>query len=295
MQIVSFTPKPRDLTAGRFEDLSAEYLEKHARLSRDYSTHAYNIKTLRRYFDGMTLDQIDPKAIQDMTADRLKHGVSRSTCNRQRAELSKFFNCMIDWNLYDGSNPCRRVKRFMESAGRFRSLKPDEADRLINCASVHLKPIIIAALHTGGRLGEILKLRWRDVDLDGGMVYFHQDNTKSGKLRQVPISDTLMKALRTLPHLGEDDPIFSFAGHAIGTVRTAFTTARIRADLGRDVTFHTLRHSMASFFVQRGGDLYALQMLLGHSTIGLTQRYAHLSPTYIASTVRFIGPPTQAN
>ena len=75
------------------------------------------------------------------------------------------------------------------------------------------------------------------------------------------------------------------------SVRTGFLTARKAAELGKDVTFHTLRHTFASWYMMNGGDLYRLQKYLGHSTIKLTERYAHLSPDHLRDGAEFIGAP----
>lgn len=289
-----------------FVDLAAEFLIKHARQSRDYATHEHNCNILLRYFTGKRLSEIARTDIEGFIAHRLAEGVSRSTVNRQRACLSKMFSFAIDHGYYAGGNPVRLVKRFREPQGRIRFLSAQEAEKLMAAAADHLKPIILTALHTGGRLREILTLRWRDIDLERRIVYFDHANTKSGQQREVPMSPDLHKTLTELrveadrpcghcgdsPRLGHfDGLVFTFAGHAIGTVRTAFSTARIKAGLGRDVTFHTLRHTMASWFMINGGDLFRLQRFLGHSTIAITQRYAHLSPDYVQGGVAFLGPP----
>lgn len=289
----------------KFDALVAEFLEKHARLSRDYVTHEANCNILLRYFQERPVHKIVPSDIEGFVAHRLSEGVSRSTVNRQRACLSKMLNKAIEWG-YLTSNPVKFIKRFAEPQGRVRFLSEVEAEKLMRAAADHLKPIILTALHTGGRLREILSLRWRDIDLERRLIYFSHENTKSGRQREIPMSDKLHalmsahleEAKRLCPCCSDapklgcfDGLVFTFAGRAIGTIRTAFTTARIRAGLGRDVTFHTLRHTMASWFMMNKGDLFMLQRLLGHSTIGMTQRYAHLSPEYVRGAVAFIGPP----
>ncbi|MEE8536747.1 MAG: site-specific integrase, partial [Acidobacteriota bacterium] len=158
------------------------------------------------------------------------------------------------------------------------------------------KPIVIAALQTGGRRREILQLPWEDVDLERGVLYFDQTNTKSGKQREVPISPALAAELRErrkVRAIGGDarEYVFTRHGKRLGSITSSFETARRRAGLGEDVTFHTLRHTFASWYMINGGDLYRLQKYLGHSTIALTQRYAHLSPAHLKAGVQFFGAP----
>src|SRR5207247_11380144 len=100
---------------------------------------------------------------------------------------------------------------------------------------------------------------------------------------------TLIATLKALPRSISSDYVFTWRGKPIRSMKTAFLAARDRADLGKDVTFHTLRHSFASWFMMAGGDIYRLQKYLGHSTVRMTERYAHLSPTYLRDGVGLMG------
>jgi integrase len=240
-----------------------------------------------------------PAVIQDFITARLASGVSKATANRDRSMLHGIFNFAIRRSAFGGSNPGHSLKPFPESLGRLRFLSSDEVEQLLSKSAQHLKPIIICALHTGARHSEVLSLRWQDVDLAHGVIHFNRESTKSGKGRQVPIAPLLAAALRKrkMSRLrgGESrDYVFVWRGRRLRTVRTAFKKAREDAGLGREVGFHTLRHTFASWFVMNGGDLYRLQKYLGHSTIVLTQRYAHLSSEYLKNGVEFIGAPKPA-
>jgi integrase len=131
------------------------------------------------------------------------------------------------------------------------------------------------------------------------VLYFDQTNTKSGKQREIPLSPVLADMLRERRKVrGIKDVerfLFTWQGKPIERFATAFTTARKRAKLGPDVTPHVCRHTFASAFVINGGDIYRLQKYLGHSTIALTQRYAHLSQEYLRAGVEFIGAPRGHN
>jgi integrase len=289
-------PSLRRIKPKLFDEMVKEFLEKHARQRRDYESFEYNTGTLLKYFRGTVLQEIGPKQIMAFIADRLASGVSKSTVNRQRAVLSKIFNCARDWGYYGGENPVRQVKRFPESPGRTRFLTGDEAAALLEKAPDHLRPVLTCALHTGGRLREILTLRWDDVDLDRGVLYFDQTNTKSGKQREIPIDVTLARVLqerRKKIFLGGDARMYVFTryGRRLQDIRTAFDKARVKAKLGEEVTFHVLRHTFASWFMINGGDIFRLQRLLGHSTIAMTQRYSHLSSDHLRSATSFFGPP----
>jgi len=128
------------------------------------------------------------------------------------------------------------------------------------------------------RLGEILNLRWCDLDFASGFILVR--DSKNGESRHVPMDATLFALFRAYPHrLGTYLVFSSPTGGRIVDVRTGFQNACKRAGL-TDLRAHDLRHSFANQFVMSGGDLYILKEILGHKSITMTQRYAHLSPSY---------------
>ncbi len=291
-------PELRKVKPKPFDDMVTEFLERHAKARRGYPSFESNTDILKVYFSGRTLQEIGPREIEDFRVARLAKGVSQATINRQRACLSKIFNCAIDWGYYGGESPVRKVKAYDESPGRTRFLSADEAAKLIEKCTTYLRPIVVTALHTGGRLTEVLRLRWEDVDLEQGVLYFDQTNTKSGKQRELPIDadlDAVLRERKRVRSITGDarEYVFTWHGKVVSRLTTAFEKARDRAELGEDVTFHTLRHTFASWYMINGGDLYRLQKYLGHSEIALTQRYANLSPAYLKSGVQFFGAPRE--
>ncbi len=293
-------PALRRIKPKPFAEMMVEFKERHIRLCRGKDPYGVSIRVLERHFDGRTLQEITPGAVQSFIAARIAEGVSKATVNRARACLSKLFSCAKAWGYYGGENPVAAVKPFRESAGRVRFLTADEAASLIEHAADHVKPVILTMLHTGGRVSEVLGLRWSDISLERGVLCFDQRNTKSGKQREVPIDpelDDMLRQRRKVRHMGNADRdrlVFTWGGKRIERVSKAFATARERAGLGKDVTPHVCRHSFASWFMIKGGDLYRLQRYLGHSTIVLTQRYAHLSPEYLKAGVKYFGAPEAA-
>lgn len=277
----------------RFAEVTGEFLQHRSLYSEDRRTAPSNIRILTRYLGQLRLTEIRAEEIEKMIAARIAEGVGRATINRQRATLSKFFSWAIARGYHPGPNPVKGVMKFRESPGRTRYLSDDEAKRLILAAAHHLKRIIIAALHTGGRLRELLALRWADVDLDRRVLIFRRETTKSRRERIVPIDDELLAVLKGMRPGPGQDLLFQYNERALKNVRTAFQTARHKAHLD-DAHFHDLRHTFASWAVMNGLDIYRLQTYLGHSSISLTQRYAHLSGEFLQDGARFFGPPRSA-
>jgi integrase len=184
-----------------------------------------------------------------------------------------------DWKLLN-ENPAQGVRLPKVSEGRTRYLTPKELKAALAAAPQWMKaPIALAAL-TGMRRGELLGLRWLDVDLEHRHLYLRE--TKNGTLRIIAINDLAHQVLTSLPRGAETDLVFE----GVDAHRLTVYTRRLFAELGiEDASFHSLRHTAASLLVMKGADLYTVGQLLGHKTPRMTQRYAHLSPGHMAAAV----------
>jgi integrase len=271
-----------------FREIALQFLAHHDIYSEDRKTMRLRIRVLERYLGDHTLPEINQAAIEAMFAARLQEGVARSTINRARAALSSLFSWAIERGHFPGPNPVGKVRKFRESPGRLRYLTPGEADRLTLAAPAHLQGVIAVALNTGARLREILTLTWADVDLAAGVVTFRREVTKSRKTRNVPIIPALHNILAALRRGRPDQLVFTWNDRPLRSVRTAFEGARRKAGL-EEIRFHDLRHTFASHAVMNGLDLVRLQHYLGHSTVAMTQRYAHLSEDHLREGARFLG------
>jgi integrase len=171
-----------------------------------------------------------------------------------------------------------------------------EADRLILHAGDAWRCMITVALLTGMRLGELLGLRWIDVDLSAGRIVVRQSYVdgvfglpKSGKPREIPLGEDAIAALAA--HRHDRGPLVFC--DAKGNVLTHGKTARpliraFRAAGLRPIGWHTLRHTFASHLAMRGVTMRVIQELMGHASIVTTQRYAHLAPHVARDAVRLL-------
>ncbi len=198
--------------------------------------------------------------------------VPMATVNRELGCLKHMFTMAIKWGKA-AHNPVKGVKLFKEENITQRILSDAEINSLQSACPEHTRDMIILALNTGMRRGEILNLKWEQVNLKQGYIIVIK--TKSGKQRTIPLNRTALDMLRNRPK----DGIFVYnnEGKPYGSVKKSLSTALRKLGLGH-CRFHDLRHTFATRLVLAGVSLPVVKELLGHSTIEMTMRYAHPTP-----------------
>lgn len=244
---------------------------------RDHPKHfrdktRYRLNSLMKQFGSVNIFDITIGRIQEFMDERLVD-VSRGTVQKDVSTLRAILNKAYREGFL-ATPP--RVPQFRKPTPRKRWITPEEEAQLVTHAADHLVPLIRFAVDTGGRRAELLELDWRQVDLVHKRVTFL--NTKNGEDRTIRLCD---RACAVLGGLGpkENGSVFTYKGKAIKSVRTSFIAARRAAGLD-DVRFHDLRHTFASRLAQAGVPLYEIQLLMGHKSLEMVQRYAHLAPDY---------------
>jgi len=270
-----------------FEDFADEYLRTHCLNKKSYhSHHALHVRILKEVFQGKCLDEIKVLDIDKFKNDRLRE-VSPATVNRSLACLKSLFNKAIVWGKFDGVNPVTRVQMYKEKTGRLRYLEKEEIIRLVANCSQKFRPIVILAVNTGMRRGEILNLKWEDIDFKRDVLYLLE--TKNGEKREVPMNETVKETLLKIRKTSKSPYVFCYEnGEQVKDVRKSFWTALSKSDI-KDFRFHDLRHSAASHLVMAGIDLNTVREILGHKTLEMTLRYAHLSPNHKKRAVDVLG------
>ena len=198
------------------------------------------------------------------------------------------FNLAMDWNIAE-ENPVQKVKLFSEKdAMKERNLTDTEEAELLTQSPDYLKPILVVALNTGMRRGEILSLKWKQVDLNKG--YLRVEQTKSGRNRIVPINGYLHQELLKVKDLnGKSEYVFPNpkTGKPFTEVKKSFKSACKRAGI-HDLRFHDLRHTFATRLIESGVDLITVRDLLGHFSVRVTQRYTHSSQNQKKEAVKLL-------
>lgn len=236
---------------------------------------------------GYALAQVTPALIAKHRDELLKHR-SPATVNRHLAALSKAFtNAVREWHwLHD--NPLQRVSKETEPRGRVRFLSDKEREALLTACGKSKLPelhlIVLFALTTGMRRGELLGLRWPDVDLERRVAVLH--DTKNGERRSVPIVPAVAALLREHAKVRRLDSDRVFPGNDGRPVDidkawyAALTLAKVK-----DFRFHDLRHTAASYLAMSGATTPELAAVLGHKTLAMVKRYAHLSDQHTGAVI----------
>ncbi|MBN2645047.1 MAG: site-specific integrase [Desulfuromonadaceae bacterium] len=281
-----------------FADLADRYLE-FIQGQKAVATKRGFIREMKEEFGGVKLNALTLSVVETWQArllsqerpplkgcDEPRPPLAVASVNRRVACLKHMLTKARDWDLISKENldRLRRVKLPKEENRRHRFLSVEECQTLIQVAEPHLRPVIIFALNTGCRKGEILGLTWDRVDLKHGFI--HLDKTKSGTGRDIPINQPLKECLQGLIRRVDTNLVFynPATGHSWHELKRSFSTACRRAKL-TDFRFHDLRHTFASQLVMAGIDLTTVSRLLGHASLTMTLRYSHLAPDHLQSAV----------
>jgi integrase len=261
--------------------------------------------------------------VEKFKADRLRSGTKPATVNRDLVRIKACLAKAVEWGVI-AEHPLRSVKRAKgEDDSRVRYLSvPEEKsirDALMQRDATlkkgrasgnawraergrdllaafgkddfadHLHPLVLLALNTGLRRGELFSLTWRAVDMQRKMITVRADTSKSGRTRHVPLNVEAIDTLKRWRRINKGDGLVfaGVTGARMTNINKSWASLMTAAKL-KDFRFHDLRHHFASKLVMASVDLYTVKELLGHSDFEMTQRYAHLAPEHKAAAVERI-------
>jgi len=271
-----------------FAKLVEKYKEYAKNNKRIWKTEQGKVDRIAEYFKGKRLKDITPAVIEEFKTYR-KNSISKrgtitsgATVNRDLALIKRMFSIAVN-NGYIDINPALncKVPMFQENNEIIRYLSNEEEQNLIQACTgeyYYLKPIILTALQSGLRYGELINLKWNEnIDLKNCLITLTKDMTKSKKKRCIPISSILLEEYEKLSKKKTGDYLFANpkTGKPYGTIRKAWITVKAKAKIDPEFRFHDLRHSFATKLMDNNVNVGVIKDLLGHSTLNITQKYAH--------------------
>lgn len=285
-----------------FREFAIKWLETYAVVNNKPSEVVGKESTLRvhlvPFFENLTLDQIGAERIEAYKAAKVREGrLAAKTINNHLTVLRKLLVTAEEWRYIDR---VPRIRRLPTKPSSFDWLNAAESRRFLSAMREHYPQwfvLFLTALRTGMRRGEIFALHWDDVDLVARQLQVRYSvyrgkltSPKNGRSRWIPLTNGLTQALGThraatmlkgpLVFPAEDGSLTRHQDHVDRPLHGALKRAGLRR-----ITFHTLRHSFASQLVSAGRPLREVQELLGHQSMQMTMRYAHLAPERMREAV----------
>ncbi len=273
-------------------------------------------------FWGKKLKDISAWDIQKLRSNWNKAGLKASTVNRRVTTLKAVLNKALEWEVIE-INPLRNIKPLkIDNNARIRFLSPVEETRLRHALNDredkmkegrdsgnawrkkrgydlyepiqgdyadYLKPMVILALNTGMRRGELFNIKWKDIDFERKYLTVVGQEAKSRQTRHIALNKECCYVLKHWHTQNNGSLVFPSpkTGMELKDIKKSWASLREKAGV-QDFRFHDLRHTFASKLVMAGVDLYTVKELMGHSTIQMTERYAHLAPEHRAAAVELI-------
>ena len=285
-----------EIDAGIFRDTAAsakvtmrELFERYGRATAGIKRNARHeesgLRLLDRHFGQLSLAGLTQDRISDFRDSRLKNGLAPSTVRNNLHLLSAVVRTAInDWGYELPYNPVRRVSKPKVNNARDRRLEAGEEERLLKSAersrNSEVRQLIILALESAMRLGEMLAIRWSDVDYGKRQVFLAQ--TKNGRPRRVPLSLKAMEALKSLPRAENDGDRRVFHQWKAATSFQHMWGRLLRRAGIENLHFHDLRHEAASRFAEKGMDIMRIASITGHESMQMLKRYTHFRTADLA-------------
>lgn len=256
-------------------DASARWLQEteHKKSRRDDLRYA---AWVAKHWQDKPLETIKNSDIRRL-AELKKNESSAPTANRHLAFVRAVLNrAHREWEWI---TRLPYVRLYPEKARRVRWLDPEQVKILFDALPEHTLHAVIFDLSTGVRHSNVVGLRWDQIDLKRRVAWYYGDETKNGEDLVIPLNDSAMQVLE-LCKGRHPEYVFTFRGKPVKRLNTtAWNSAKKRANI-ENFRWHDLRHTWASWLVQNGTPLYALQELGGWKTVQMVRKYAHMSPAH---------------
>ena len=286
-------------------DLIDRYLE---RIQRDNPKRIKDVKPMLEWWRqeigysiladltrSLIAEQVDKLSkrtvgrVNKKTGEKKQVPISAARVNRHLSAFSHACGIAVnEWEWLE-SNPMRKIAKLKEPRGRVRFLNEDERAALLKATQESfyqpLHVIVVLALSTGARKSEIMNLRWPDVDMEKGQIILHE--TKNGERRTIPLTGyalDLINQHKKIRRIDTDMLFPSIKGDKPYEIKKSWEAALKKAQIN-DFRFHDLRHSAASYLAMNGASLAEIAEVLGHKTLQMVKRYAHLSEAHTSSVV----------
>jgi integrase len=282
-----------------FQKFVVEHYLPFARTNQAPGTHRAELSLLQKWIlpvlANIPLETTSFSHIETVKQKMIAAGRSPRSVQYAVAVIRQIINHGRDTDFFSGENPVSKIKLSLADNQRIRFLSREEAEQLLKTlrdSSSQLHDIALISLYCGLRAGEIFALTWDCIDFLQGTIIIKDPKNRRNRYAYPP--PRVLDMLRTLPRHPETNLVFvSRSGQIITEVSNSFQRVVDRMGLNKGIkdrrnrlVFHSLRHTFASWLAEAGTDLYTIKELMGHSSIKMTERYAHLSPNKMREAMK---------
>ena len=282
-----------DIKRITLKDFTWEYL-KYSEVIHSPKTNytvKYFVKSLLKYYPSIEVGDLNQKMVLDYIQFRLRT-TTPYTAKRELAYLS----AMCKWgiiNNYLSFNPTSGIKRPKVPEKQPLFLSKQELSTLIDTIDDDdFKDLVLFAVNTGMREGELLSLEWGQIDFKNKLILLNnrKNLTKSKKVRSIPLNEVALNIVSKRFKNRKGNIVFTYNDNPMKQlfVSHKFKKYVRKADINQDLSFHSLRHTFASWLIHNGASIYQVSKLLGHSDIKTTEIYAHLRSEDLQNTVNLL-------
>lgn len=265
-------PKAQKMT---FSELAVHYADHCA--TKAPRTELNEIQRINAHFlpifGDLTLDEITPDKIEKWKQKRMKKNISSKTLYNDLRVLKTMFNRAIDWDFFDGKNPVGKLPKTYNR--QLTILTSETAQAYLQACPKYYYPIAATLICTGIRTGELLDLKWSDIDFDDEVIRIRPTSSlKNEEGRSIPIFPDLLPILQSQPRTSE----YVFPGEDGVAKRVHFRRGHDKARKAIGMTklrIHDLRHTFITLLLEKGFDIASVSKLVGHKSIKITLNIYH--------------------
>ena len=267
------------------KDIVNHYLTQEAtRINRSYKREKSRLMLLLKHFGDHSVAQITPSRIALFRDIRLSQGLSPATVVKDISSLSKVLKmAQMGWGIYLANNPILSVNKPKVVGHRVRRLSQQEENILIQKTTFNMQAVIIFAIETGMRLGEILSLQWTQIQNDMAVL----NQTKNNEIRYVPFSKKVKKLLTIIKKNKDDLRVFYF-WKSVSGFESSWQKFKRKEGLV-DLRFHDLRHEAISRLFEKGLNHMEVSSISGHKTLHILRKYTHYNHPFLKNKLSTIG------
>ena len=296
-----YTKEIEPMTFARF--VETVYKRRRKSEMKSFAYYESYFPVFCKFLGKKLLKQIKPVDIEAYRNQRSelmvrgKRKLSLSSLNREKMMLSSIFKLAVDLD-YIAVNPCQKVKAYKTTSRRETILRPEEETQLLEALSGEyedLRQPFLLMLHTGMRVSEVMALRWEWLhceEAETAKIILPSAQTKNGKARTIPLTGEAFQAIQELRQ-NQPDKGKIFPGVSNKSINLGHRFAALCDRIGLPhISSHTLRHTFITRLLEKGANLFAVQEMVGHSSLQMLRHYTHFSPSYLRDTLKLLEKPT---